>query len=376
MLICHKDLRYVINNVTRNFYVHEKLFKEEIISKIKAGKKVAWWITVPYTSMFILTIGLIAAEQIVAAIKHADRFSAEGNETEVTGVYHRKLPLKIWLPINVKESPSYEIGFMYQVVCFTFEIYSTCIIDTFIVVHVMFASIQYELLGEMIQLSADKVAMLLRVRSESSQQDSEHKAGSLHSEYETETVDKQNTKLSNGEVTYISNKENLMSTPTTDAFRREMNIYLGRCIKHHQSLLKYIVHLNILSSPIQFLQALTSSLLICTLGFTAIVSGSTAILPKVLMYTFDALLQIGLPCWFSTQLRVQGERIAEAAYACEWYNEPASFQKSVGFVIMRAQQPVVLTMGPFGTVSLELFAAVVQSAYSYLALLRNVYAEQ
>lgn len=68
--------------------------------------------------------------------------------------------------------------------------------------------------------------------------DSEHKAGSLHSEYETETVDKQNTKLSNGEVTYISNKENLMSTPTTDAFRREMNIYLGRCIKHHQSLLK------------------------------------------------------------------------------------------------------------------------------------------
>lgn len=35
------------------------------------------------------------------------------------------------------------------------------------------------------------------------------------------------------------------------------------------------------------------------------VSGSTAILPKVLMYTFDALLQIGLPCWFSTQLRVQ-----------------------------------------------------------------------
>lgn len=170
MLICHKDLRYVINNVTRNFYVHEKLFKEEIISKIKAGKKVAWWITVPYTSMFILTIGLIAAEQIVAAIKHADRFSAEGNETEVTGVYHRKLPLKIWLPINVKESPSYEIGFMYQVVCFTFEIYSTCIIDTFIVVHVMFASIQYELLGEIIQLSADKVAMLLRVRSESSQQ--------------------------------------------------------------------------------------------------------------------------------------------------------------------------------------------------------------
>ncbi|XP_033610191.1 odorant receptor 49b-like [Cryptotermes secundus] len=92
------------------------------------------------------------------------------------------------------------------------------------------------------------------------------------------------------------------------------------------------------------------------------------------MYTADALLQIGLPCWFATQLQVHGGSIAEAAYACEWYNESIAFQKSVGLIMMRAQRPVVLTLGPFGTVSLELFAAVVQSAYSYLTLLRQVYA--
>ena len=35
------------------------------------------------------------------------------------------------------------------------------------------------------------------------------------------------------------------------------------------------------------------------------VSGNAAVLPKVIMYAFDSFLQIGLPCWFATQLRVQ-----------------------------------------------------------------------
>jgi hypothetical protein len=64
----------------------------------------------------------------------------------------------------------------------------------------------------------------------------------------------------------------------------------------------------------------------------------------------------------------QGGRIAEAAYASEWYNEPVPFQKSVGLVMMRAQRPVVLTLGPFGTVSLELFAAV-----SYILIFDSIY---
>jgi hypothetical protein len=169
MLIYNKDLRYVIDNMIRNFYIQENVFKNEIISKIKVGKRLAWWITIPYTSLFILTIGLIAAEKITAAMP-LNKLSAAGNETNITEALHRKLPLKIWLPVNEEESPSYEIGFLYQVVCFTFEIYSICIIDTFIVVLVMFSSIQFELLGTMIQLPADRVAMLLRTRSPSSKQ--------------------------------------------------------------------------------------------------------------------------------------------------------------------------------------------------------------
>jgi hypothetical protein len=76
--------------------------------------------------------------------------------------------------------------------------------------------------------------------------DSEHKDGSLQTENETETVKEQNAQvpsnsrsvLSNGAVVSIGNKENVMLTPSSEAYRQEMDSYLGRCIEHHQSLLK------------------------------------------------------------------------------------------------------------------------------------------
>lgn len=168
MLIYKEDVRYVIGKLKQNFYVHENMFKNEIISKIRAGKWVARWITIPYTSLFITTIGLIAAEKI-SAVHHANKLSVAANGTSNTNTLRWRFPLKVWLPISDKESPSYEIGFIYQIVSFTLAIYSTCIIDTFLVVLVMFAAIQFELLGRAIQLPAASVDTWLRNDNTSSQ---------------------------------------------------------------------------------------------------------------------------------------------------------------------------------------------------------------
>ena len=168
MLIYRKDLSFVINNLKENFYVQENMLKNEIIGKIQSGKRAAWWITVPYTSMFIGTIGLIAAEKI-SALYSAEKLSLSATGTNITETFHRNFPLKIWLPVDEDKSPSYEIGFLYQIVCFTVEIYYICIIDTFIVVLIMFAAIQFELLGMAIQLPADTVAMRLGINTAPSQ---------------------------------------------------------------------------------------------------------------------------------------------------------------------------------------------------------------
>jgi hypothetical protein len=54
----------------------------------------------------------------------------------------------------------------------------------------------------------------------------------------------------------------------------------------------------------------------------------------------------------------QSEMIGEAAYGCEWFAESVTLQNSIVVIIMRAQRPARLSVGPFGTLSLELFGRV------------------
>jgi hypothetical protein len=54
----------------------------------------------------------------------------------------------------------------------------------------------------------------------------------------------------------------------------------------------------------------------------------------------------------------QSKMVGEAAYGCEWFDESFGVQTSIVLIIMRAQRPARLSVGPFGTLSLELFGRV------------------
>jgi hypothetical protein len=168
MLIYRKELRYCINNLKENFYVHENMFENEIIAKIRSGKRAAWWITVPYTSMFVCTLFLIIVEKI-SALHSGEKLSVAADGTNITETFHRNFPFKIWLPFDKDKSPSFEIGFSYQIVSMAVEVYYLCIIDAFIAVLIMFAAIQFELLGMAFQLPADTMALRLGINTEPSQ---------------------------------------------------------------------------------------------------------------------------------------------------------------------------------------------------------------
>jgi hypothetical protein len=168
LLIYRNDLRFVINTLKENFYVHESMFKNEILAKIQFGKRVAWWITVPYISVFIGTVVAMAAEKI-AALRNAEKLSFVADGTNITKTFRRNFPLKIWVPLDADKSPSYEIGFLYQILSFAIEVYGTCVIDMFIVVLIMFTAIQFELLVMAVQLPADTVAMRLGIYTAPSQ---------------------------------------------------------------------------------------------------------------------------------------------------------------------------------------------------------------
>ncbi|KAJ9573646.1 hypothetical protein L9F63_008987, partial [Diploptera punctata] len=130
--------------------------------------------------------------------------------------------------------------------------------------------------------------------------------------------------------------------------------------------------LDELVSSIFFLQFLTASIMICMLGFRITTMDFDINLMKLLSYLLTCICQLGLYCSFGSNLMYQSEEVYNAIYSCEWYDQSDYFKRSLNMIIMRAQRPVAVRAGQFGALSLPIFASMMQTSYSYLALLRQL----
>ena len=63
---------------------------------------------------------------------------------------------------------------------------------------------------------------------------------------------------------------------------------------------------------------------------------------------------------FLLDLCVQSISIADAAYNVQWYNHSTKFKKILQMIIMRAQSPCLIHVGPFFPLTLEHFQNVSQ----------------
>ncbi|KAK4876975.1 hypothetical protein RN001_009481 [Aquatica leii] len=78
-------------------------------------------------------------------------------------------------------------------------------------------------------------------------------------------------------------------------------------------------------------------------------------------------------CWFLSflgqMLMDESTRVATCAYNIEWYTESLEFQHMIKFLILRANEPLVVRSASISNVSFGSFAKVVSTTYSYLAMM-------
>ncbi|XP_023703723.2 odorant receptor coreceptor-like [Cryptotermes secundus] len=152
-------------------------------------------------------------------------------------------------------------------------------------------------------------------------------------------------------------------------YGKSMEDDLRQYIEHHKKLLKFSEMLNSLLSPIMFMRILTAVIVFGFDGFNITRTSDNLVLLRYIAGLSYSMLETGLTCWFASRLSMQSEMVGEGVYNSVWYDKPIDVQHSLKFIIMRSQRPVALSIGPFGTLSMNLFATILNSAYSYFTVL-------
>ena len=88
----------------------------------------------------------------------------------------------------------------------------------------------------------------------------------------------------------------------------------------------------------------------------------------ILMNTL--LMQLFVYSYVGEYLKRRMEGIGNSVYFCRWYDIPRNVVKDIIYVIMKAQDPVLLRAGKFFVINLETYMSIVKSSMSFLSVLR------
>ncbi|PSN40045.1 Odorant receptor 54 [Blattella germanica] len=352
IILCYKlyvfvirkpEINYLISTLPKNFVIdgkNRRIDNKDLADIVmKGARSVVMTYAIVMGSSIVLYVDispLINYMTSAAEVQNITLF----NQTEGA---QRELPVRLWLPFDTTETPMFEITYVYLAICAHTEGMLSCSIDVFCMSVIIILTGQFELLCDALKNSTNYSL----ARSESTTQKGVN--------YDNQQ------KIMDNDIPNISNYD-----------LEEAEDHLEECIKHHQKLIDFSERLNSLVSSIFFLQFLTASIMICMLGFRLTTMDFDINLMKLLSYLLTCICQLCLYSIFGSNLMTQSEAVHNAVYDCEWYDQSNHFKKSITMIIMRAQKPVTIMAGQFGSLCLPLFASMMQSSYSYLALLMQL----
>ncbi|XP_039965430.1 odorant receptor 85b-like [Bactrocera tryoni] len=155
---------------------------------------------------------------------------------------------------------------------------------------------------------------------------------------------------------------------------RDPNARMADIVDHHcilKSVRDDVEHIFRLSILLQFFTSLVIS---AVTGFQATMNSSNSNSEMIIyFYCFCIFTQLFGYCWFGNEVNEQNKTLAAHGYGSSWYHFDQRFRKSLAIFLLNAQQPFNFTGGGFVDLSLPSFTNVLSKAYSFIAVLRQMY---
>nr|XP_032523650.1 odorant receptor 4-like [Danaus plexippus plexippus] len=171
------------------------------------------------------------------------------------------------------------------------------------------------------------------------------------------------------------NKENSLNNPNQDTANNRCKVEeeeLKNIVIRHKALIRLSNDVENMYSFSLLVNFLNSSIIICFCLFCcAFVEKWNEFNYKIFFIT--AISQIWILCWYGQHLVDTSTGVGEALYNSAWYVSSNSIKKSILIMIHRSQRRVHITTFGFSTVSMECYATILKTSWSYFTLLINLY---
>ncbi|RLZ02187.1 Odorant receptor 10 [Cephus cinctus] len=159
--------------------------------------------------------------------------------------------------------------------------------------------------------------------------------------------------------------------------RRKILLAGNVLVANHRRVIEFSDKIEDLFSYISLVQVLSSTLIICTIGFMFITSISSTknilTLMKFGLFILGELWETLAYCLAGEYLSNQSQSISQAVYECPWYKMQPRDSKMLMMIMIRAQKPLRITAGKFIFLSLDNFTDILKTSLSYISVLRAIY---
>ncbi|CAG9858862.1 unnamed protein product [Phyllotreta striolata] len=156
----------------------------------------------------------------------------------------------------------------------------------------------------------------------------------------------------------------------------KQKIDLGECVRHHVEIIRFVANLNDAGSGIIMVEYVKSALVVCFLGIQAVsIDPTSAPFMRIVVYGFVMLFQLNIYCFFANEILVKSKKLGDACYLSTWYENPdvLKYKTNLLIIMERSKRPLYLTAGKWSVVSLQSFATILKSSYSYFTLMQTLY---
>ncbi|XP_045772299.1 odorant receptor 4-like [Maniola jurtina] len=151
---------------------------------------------------------------------------------------------------------------------------------------------------------------------------------------------------------------------------------LNKAIIHYDSVIKFCGLIEEVFSVTLFVQFSMASCIICVCLFRFTLPATEQYYMFLASYMSMMIVQILVPCWFGNRIIDKSCLLSQAIYACDWTPRSRRFKSSLRLFVERANHPLSITGWKTFPLSMVTFTSIMNSAYSFLTLLRNMQSQE